>query len=389
MERFEVSAAPHNLPEIFDEYSLAAVIGTTLKQLWYYIKFNNDQYSIFYIDKDTREIVSEPDPSRRLRTISAPKPGLKYVQGSLAYNIFRKLPMHPANFAYMKGKSIKHAAEKQLPNEVLVKVDLVDFFGSHTERYVIDKLEALTGYSNRICWMIAKLCCKNGRLPQGSPASPVLSIVLNHELDIRLEALATEGISYARYADDITYSGPDKSNTEYWKLIKDVARVVYPFKVNWDKVDIMRTAAYKYICGFIIDPSLTPIAGMHLTTTSDSKFKYTRREPLTEEQITAMIQDTPYTPVYYYVQDIRHMLGLNLSEEVKIPRFKYSKMRQEAMLAGLGYTNEAKFKGRLSYLRSIEPSRADKIESIFIKYKEMEHVDSSVRPEGISEQISH
>ena len=365
MVLFEVNEPNHELPAIFDEYSLASAIGSTPRQLWYCIKFNNEQYSTFYIDKDTREVTNEFDPSRRLRTISAPNAGLKFVQGSLAYNIFKKLPMHAANYAYMKGKCIKHAAEKQLDNEVLVKIDLIDFFGSHTERYIINQLEKLTGYSNRICWMIAKLCCKCGRMPQGSPSSPVLSIVLNYEMDEGLEQIAQEtNTTYTRYADDITYSGPEASNQEYWELIKAVSRKVWPFKVNWDKVDIMRTSAYRYICGVKTETPIEVPEGFKVKGN-----KVWRREPLVEEEIVGLVGDIPYTPVYYYVQDIRHMLGLNLSEEVKVSRAKYDLLRKEAMLAGLGHTNIAKFRGRLAYLRSIEPQRANKVNAIYEKYK--------------------
>ena len=129
----------------------------------------------------------------------------------------------------------------------------------------------------------------------------------------------------------------------------------------------MRTSAYKYICGFETEAPIEVPVGFK------SKGNRTwRREPITEEDILELIGNTPYTPIYYYVQDIRHMLGLNLSDEVKIPRFKYDRLRREAMLAGLGYVNEAKFKGRLAYLRSIEPTRAEKITAIYNKYKEME-----------------
>mgnify|MGYP006185449835 CR=1 FL=1 len=44
--------------------------------------------------------------------------------------------------------------------------------------------------------------------PTGAPTSPRLSNLVNHRLDARMEALARcYGMSYSRYADDLTLSG--------------------------------------------------------------------------------------------------------------------------------------------------------------------------------------
>lgn len=364
---YEISTPKNNLPQVFDVGSLASVLGTTPRQLWYYVRFNTSQYSTFYIDKDTKEFVNEPDPTRRLRTINAPSPGLKYVQGTLSYHIFKNLPMHNANYAYMKGRSIKKAAELQNTGEILIRVDLRNFFPSHRAKYIVDRLKDLTGYSEGMCWFMSKLCCYDNVLPQGSVASPVLSIVLNKDMDEKIEAIAeANGMSYIRYADDITLSGEDRTDKECWSIVRKVAQAVQPFRVNWNKVDIMRNRAYRYQCGYI-SPVDIKVDGFKTKQLANGTYKVYRKEPLTEDEIPKDL-----TPVYYYVQDIKHMLGLNLTtEEVKVSRNRYNKLRAEAMLAGLGMVNEAKFKGRLAYVRSIEQPRAEKINAIYLKYRGM------------------
>ena len=389
VETFTTDGIKPGLPLIFDELSLATFLGLSIKQMWFFIIKNNEQYATFYIDKDTREIVDEPDPARNLRTISAPKAGLKFAQSSLAYRLFKLLPMHEANFAYMRGKSIKHAAELQVDNEVLVKVDLKDFFGSHREGYVKSKLQEITGYNDRVCWLITKLCCKDGKLPQGSPASPVLSVVLNYQMDIELSKVP--GCTYARYADDITFSGPDAHDNMYWKIIKATQYIVRPFKINWDKVHIMRTRAYSYWCGIDIPKVpgwICPPMAVKIRARSNGTWRITRVEPMDEATAEAIAQGLPYEKVLYYVQDIRRMLGLHLSDTVKVPRNNYDRLRREAMLAGLGYANEARFNGRVAYLRSIEPERALKITAIYEKYRRLRNGDSINGPQGNSREVS-
>ncbi|WP_082848176.1 reverse transcriptase domain-containing protein [Delftia sp. GW456-R20] len=55
---------------------------------------------------------------------------------------------------------------------------------------------------------LASLCCLDGHLPQGSPASPHLSNAICVTLDRRLAGIASKfDLAYTRYADDICFSG--------------------------------------------------------------------------------------------------------------------------------------------------------------------------------------
>ncbi|HAN3631944.1 TPA: RNA-directed DNA polymerase, partial [Escherichia coli] len=87
------------------------------------------------------EVMRSPEPPKKwdiakkkggMRTIYHPSSKVKLIQYWLMNNVFSKLPMHNAAYAFVKNRSIKsnallHAESK---NKYYVKIDLKDFFPS-------------------------------------------------------------------------------------------------------------------------------------------------------------------------------------------------------------------------------------------------------------------
>lgn len=142
------------------------------------------------------------------RQIEAPYPSLKMVQRWILDNILMpSATFHPSAVGFRKGKTIVDNAMPHLGHDVLLKMDIKDFFPSVTEASVGRYFMSL-GYTFSLSGTLAYLCCKDSRLPQGAPTSPILSNVLYIGMDFDLNRIAaTEGLSYTRYADDITFSG--------------------------------------------------------------------------------------------------------------------------------------------------------------------------------------
>ena len=375
------------LPALVDEYNLCNILGYNGKFPWYVVRHTEDCYTKFWIDKETKRFVNEFNPSLNLREINAPIASLKVLQGRLGAALFNVLPKHPANYAYMSGKNIRDAVENHEDGEVLIRIDMKNFFTMHNELYVRRKLHDLTGYSKELCWFITKICSLNGCLPQGSATSPILSVVLNYEMDEAISAIAQEyGMVYTRYADDLCFSGPDKGNNIFWSMIKEVSAAVHPFKVNWDKVEIMRNKSYRYLNGIEIRcgaDNIVTVSQQLSTLFPNLKIK-PQRNKVALVSNTEMYDDV-YNSIetaikdkvansgtlvkhYYYVQSIKRMLGVNLTDGIKFPRSKYLELRKEAFLISKGEDiNLAKFRGRLNFMRLIDPNKASKVEAILSK----------------------
>ena len=70
----------------------------------------------------------------------------------------------------------------------------------------------ITCLIRRSLTVISQIACRENKLPQGSPCSPVISNIIANLLDIRLNELAAgNGCTYARYADDLTFSTNEKT----------------------------------------------------------------------------------------------------------------------------------------------------------------------------------
>jgi hypothetical protein len=90
----------------------------------------------------------------------------------------------------------------------MLKFDLKGFFETIVFWKTFEALhERVFPNDPDMAWMIAWLCSLNGVLPQGAPASPILSDLVFYSLDLALQQLVGElGCTYGRYADDVGIS---------------------------------------------------------------------------------------------------------------------------------------------------------------------------------------
>lgn len=142
------------------------------------------------------------------RKISAPNRKLKKIQKEIlkALEVIY-LPRSSAH-GFIKGKSIVSNARNHIKSSLVLKIDLENFFPSiHFGRVRGLFLYGPFNFSSEIATVLARLCCYNGSLPQGSPTSPIISNMICSSMDKSLYILAKKNnCRYTRYSDDITFS---------------------------------------------------------------------------------------------------------------------------------------------------------------------------------------
>ncbi len=209
------------------------------------LKNKNANYNIFTI----------PKSNGKKRIISEPRSELKQVQKILNEDILypKRYLIHPCAYAYVPGKSIKDCISKHTQKDVVVKIDIKDFFSSITEKLVMDAMLYTFRMEPDTAKTITEICTLNGSLPQGAVTSPILSNYVCRILDRRLYGYCSRhNIDYTRYADDLIFSG----NFDTDKLIKYVSWALkdyYGFKINYDKLRIMRKHQRQVVLGVLVN----------------------------------------------------------------------------------------------------------------------------------------
>lgn len=185
-----------------------------------------------------------------LREISAPYPVLLNAQRWIYKNILIQQPLHESSKGFIKNISIVDNAKEHLNRKYLLKMDIENFFPSIKINRIISIFRNL-GYTKKISYYLASICCLNKELPQGAVTSPVLSNIIAKRLDYRLNGFAKKfDLKYTRYADDFTFSG----ELLPVRLIKYIESIVKEegFVINKSKTKLLNPNKQKIVTGISI-----------------------------------------------------------------------------------------------------------------------------------------
>lgn len=196
-----------------------------------------------------------PKKSGGSRQIDAPQKSLKLLQASLIPVFEAMFVPSPDIFGFLPGRSIVDNAKAHLGRDTVLNVDIKGFFpsittGRLTTVFLNAKDVQVSAYMAR---SLARLVTLDGRLPQGSPASPVLTNLVSVRLDARLAGLARKyGCRYSRYVDDISFSasGPRALH----RLMPHLESILNRegFGLNPDKTRIQSASMRQEVTGLIL-----------------------------------------------------------------------------------------------------------------------------------------
>lgn len=260
------AVAERGLPGLDTFMDLAGVLELTPQQLqWLAYERSSD-------DTDHYTRFEIPKRSGGMRLISSPKPAMRRAQQWIREMILKPLPVGPAATAFRPGISIVDNARQHADAEVVVRIDLKDFFPTITFDRVRGFFQSL-GYNPGVSTVLALLCTDAPRarvsmdgqvsyviigkrgLPQGACTSPDLANLIAAGLDARLVGLAKAfGWTYTRYADDLVFSSRS-DDPDAARLVHAVTRIAGDegFQVNDRKTRIMRSPNRQTVTGLLVN----------------------------------------------------------------------------------------------------------------------------------------
>ncbi|ASZ12330.1 retron St85 family RNA-directed DNA polymerase [Chitinophaga pendula] len=266
-----VQLAKYGLPLFHNGEALATAMGVSLGTLRF-LAFNRN---VGYISHYKR--FKLPKKSGGHRTISAPMPQLKAAQHWILEHILYKVPHSPAAHGFVPERSIVTNAAPHVGQDIVINIDLKDFFPSIAYKRV-KGLFCKLGYSEQVATILGLLCtepevdevsldnrtyyvAKTARhLPQGAPTSPAITNLICFKLDRRFEGLAARlGYTYTRYADDMTFSTKGAAAEKPGQLIWSVKQVVKEegFTIHPDKLKVMRKGDQRAVTGIVVNEQLS------------------------------------------------------------------------------------------------------------------------------------
>jgi retron-type reverse transcriptase len=257
------------LPELDSAEALAAAMGLSVSALRFLV-FTRETSTVNHYHRFTI-----PKKTGGHRLISAPMPRLKSAQLWLLANVVSAIPPHDAAHGFVPGRSIVSNARPHVGSAVVVNLDLKDFFPTITYKRVKGLIRTF-GYSEQLCTVMALLCTEPETttldldlatyhvattarfLPQGAPTSPAITNLICRGLDARLTAIASRlGMTYTRYADDLTFSSKD-GRAAVGRLLRQVGHVVEAegFEVHPSKTRVLRSSRRQEVTGIVVNEQL-------------------------------------------------------------------------------------------------------------------------------------
>lgn len=184
--------------------------------------------------------------SNEKRTIAHPSKEVKLIQRMTLKILDSYLPISNKAFGYRDGVSIRDNALEHSNSNFLLKMDIKDFFNSITPNVFFNELSRNNIFITESSKVFLRGCLfyydkKNPglKLSVGAPSSPFISNFIMYLFDIRVHGICRDaGITYTRYADDMTFSTKKKGVLLKFDLvIKKIIEDEYDgcFKINENK----------------------------------------------------------------------------------------------------------------------------------------------------------
>ncbi|MFJ3527273.1 reverse transcriptase family protein [Streptomyces sp. NPDC090132] len=186
-----------------------------------------------------------------IREVVELKPPFKDVSKNLHRDFTDRfsyeVPDHVHGF--IRGRSTISNASQHLAKRCVLRMDLEDFFPSIGAATVRASLRE-QGYEEKAVELAVNLVTIGGKLPIGLSTSPLFSNLSFRSTDHSLAEYArSEGLSFTRYVDDLTFSG-DVADRHF----VDIARILDEagWSVNTRKTAFMRRGGPQYVTGLYV-----------------------------------------------------------------------------------------------------------------------------------------
>lgn len=208
-----------------------------------------------------------PKKGGKHRTIHNPDGQMRRAQWRICSNILNQVPIPEYIWGFERGKSVPKMATVHLGQNVVISLDIKDFFPSIKQVDVKRIFEALGVIHSPSAQILSELCTYKAFVPQGALTSPKLSnIMVAATFGPLIQQFCDQyKLNLSVYADDVTISFNDvpevvdglaMQQRDFVKKIINFVRVClenYKFRLNHEKIKVMRRHNRQWVCGAVVN----------------------------------------------------------------------------------------------------------------------------------------
>lgn len=186
------------------------------------------------------------------RTIYEPNSLLKHIQKKILNNILNNKSISKYAKAYHKGISLRDNACVHVNKEIILKLDIKDFFESISFVDIYNSCFSIEYFPKSVGMLLTYICTYNDHLTQGSPTSSYISNLVMKDFDEEIGSYCEDNnISYTRYSDDMTFSG----NFNPSDIIIKVRKMLYKLglELNNKKIHVVSKSSCQGVTGIVVN----------------------------------------------------------------------------------------------------------------------------------------
>lgn len=168
-----------------------------------------DQLEAIVRDKDRYTSRRTLEINGKLRNLAIPTGRLRRVHERLKFQL-NKIKQPPYLCSPRKGIGQRDNAERHVAGAQLLKIDIRQFYPRTMQEDIWRWAHHTMGIRDDVAGLIAKLVAIDGRMPFGSPVSPVLTTLVHRPMFDRIyKVCGVRALAMSLWVDDLTLSGTE------------------------------------------------------------------------------------------------------------------------------------------------------------------------------------
>lgn len=206
---------------------IASLVGMTKEQLEAVVRDKER-----YIRRQTVEI------NGKRRNLTVPTGKLRMIHERLKFQL-NKIKQPSYLCSPRKGVGQRDNAERHVGGVQLLKLDVRQFYPKTMQEDIWRWAHYSLGIMDDVAGLFAKLVAIDGRMPFGSPISPVLTALVHRAMFDQVHAICSaHGLTMSLWVDDLTISGIEIRG----EVVEEVRQAIRAGGFQTHKIEYLTTA---------------------------------------------------------------------------------------------------------------------------------------------------